>query len=214
MSSPRVVVNTFYTPSYAPLAAIIIPNLISYCKKHGYHYMINETKDDEFHFIKTRDTRKLLDVFGVVFTIELDALITNHNIKVEDFLDDTHDIYITTDRNGVNFGAFIAKSTQYTKDLLDEINDNKNNYGDEQNFMESYHHPKCKVVNHPCFNSIPYKYYEPSLGVIGYKDGDAVTMPTHEGGNWEPADFVCHTPGMSLMRRIEIFQELQKQIIL
>ena len=209
-----ICVNTFFTPSYAPLAAIVIPNLIKYCNKHGYKYLINETSDDKFHFVKIKDTRKLLDVFDVTFTIELDAMIMNHKIKIESFLDEENEMYYTTDRNGANFGVSLWKSTPYTKELLDKLISLENEFGDEQNYFEQ--NPiidKVKVLQHPNFNSIPYPFYKPSLGVIGYKDGDEVTMPTMEQGNYETGNFVCHLPGKTLNERLTIFNELKQHII-
>lgn len=213
----KVALTTFFTNSYEELAAITIPVMEIYCAKHGYDLNINKIANDKsFHFVKTVDTRKLLDKYDVVMGIEADVLITNHNIKVEDFLDDENELYITEDINGINFGAFIARSSAWSKELFDKVNKTAGYFGDEQNFFEviKYPEPKIKICKHPCFNSIFYEAYSPSYGRIGYKDGDVSEIPTLEQGKWEKEKcFTCHLPGKTLEERIKIFSEIKQHII-
>lgn len=209
----NICLTTFYTPSWESLAAVTIPVMQKYCDKHGYHLNINKIPDGNFHFIKTKDTRKLLEEFDVVMGIEADVLITNMDIRVEGFLDEENELYITTDINNVNFGVFIAKSTQWMKDLFDWIETRSQNTGDEQNLFERYTFDKTKKCEHPCFNSIPYAFYSPSYGRIGYIEGDVVDMPTEKDGNWNKNHFVCHTPGLGYEQRVEILTKIKEGII-
>lgn len=208
----KICLTTFYTRNYQELADITVSKMEEYCAKHKYDLNITKISNDaSFHFVKTADTRKLLDTYDVVMGIECDVLLTNLEIKVEDFLDSEHDLFITNDINGINFGVFIAKSTDWTKQLFDEINENKNGYGDEQNFMERFMHDKIKVKQHPCFNSMPYHYYEPSYGYIDWhKLSPPPTEPTEAQGNWRPTHFCCHLPGKRLTDRIAIFNEIKQ----
>ncbi len=211
---PKIALTTFYNERYKPLAEITIPVMEQYCLKHGYYLNINKIEQDNFHFVKTKDTRKLLDEFDVVMGIEADVLITNLNIKVEEFLDDKNDLYITNDINNINFGTFICKSSDWTKILFDWVNMQSDRFGDEQEIFERNHNiEKTKIVHHPCFNSIPYEHYAPSFGKIGYKNGDIVSMPTAKEGNWEKGHFVCHTPGLGFEQRLSILNEIKQQII-
>lgn len=207
----RVCVNTHYTKDYEGLAAIVIPNLQWYCDKHNYDLHITKSENGVFHFVKTKDTLNLLEKYDIVFTIELDAMIMNHKIKVEDFIDDYHDIFLCKDVNNYNSGVVITKSTKWAKDFWDIVNLNENNFGDEQNFFEQYgsRYDKIKVLPHPSINSIPYKHYH-NYGYINYS-GQA--EPLHIQGNFQKNDFICHLPGMTLEKRIEIFSKLKEQIV-
>lgn len=211
----KIGVNTHYTESYEPLADIVIPNLKIYCDKQNYDLMITKRKDEKFHFIKVIDTRILLNICDLVFTIELDAMITNHNIRIESFLDAEHDVYLCNDINGPNGGVTIAKDTKWAKDWFDFVISKKNVYGDEQNVYENNNHEKIKYCQHPAFNSIPYEYYAPSYGYINWEQYEPrKEKPTHEMGCWEVGDFVCHLPGKTLNERIEIFNQIKEHIIL
>lgn len=212
---PKIALTTFYTQNYQPLADITVKEMRKYCDRHGYYLNERIIGDEQsFHFVKTEDTRKLLDEFEIVMAIEADCLITNHNITVESFLDNENELLYTTDRNGANFGVYIASSSEWTKQLFDWINMQKDKYGDEQNIVEQNPNiTKVARVQHPCFNSVPYQHYYPSLGVIGYKDGDIVTMPTRFEGNWENGDFIMHLAGHTLEARCEIFKQHLTDII-
>ncbi len=211
----NIAITTFLTNLYQPLADITVNEMNKYCDKHGYHLNVNVISNEEsFHFVKTKDTRRLLDEFDIVAAIECDCLISNHTIAIESFLDNENELFYTTDRNGANFGVYIVKSSEWTKQLFDWINSQNHKYGDEQNVIEQNPNiDKAIKVKHPCFNSIPYNEYYPSLGVIGYMEGDIVTMPTHEQGNFEKGDFIMHLPGHTLEARCHIFQQYLKDII-
>ncbi|MES2382376.1 MAG: hypothetical protein V4538_15120 [Bacteroidota bacterium] len=213
---PKIALTTFYTKNYQPLADITVEVMRQYCDKHGYHLNINVIEDNErYHFVKTKDTRKLLDEFDVVMGIEADCLLTNFNIKVEDFLDEENELYITTDFTNINFGVFIVKSSDPTKRLFDWINAQKDMFGDEQEIFEANRNiEKTKVVKHPCFNSIPYSpYYAPDFGKMHYKPGDEVYICKENEGHWMPGNFICHLPGKNMQDRITIFEDLKQHII-
>lgn len=207
----RIAVNTFYTTSYEPLAAITIPVLQTYCDKHGYDLHINKVPDGNIHFVKTKDARKLLDEYDLVWAVENDILITNLNIKITNFIDWEGDTYLCKDINGVNSGSLILKSTSTCRTMLNALNSHEDTLVDEQNFFEKQHDISIKYLIHPSINSIPYEpYYAPSYGKYNTQE---TTKPTHEEGCWEPGDFVMHLPGFTMERRIEIFNNHLKDIV-
>ncbi len=206
-----VAVTTFYTQDYEELADIIIPNLQKYCLRHGYHLDILKTENGHYHFVKTKQARDLLEKYDIVVAIELDVMITNHSIKIEDWLDEQNSMYITTDVNDANTGVIIIRNTDLGKGLLDMVNKYENTFGDEQMVFENKRIKGVKYCEQPCFNSVPYEYYAPSYGYIGYKEGEVREMPTESMGAWKPTHFCAHLPGMTLERRIEIFTEIKQK---
>ncbi len=210
----RIAVTTFYTESYQPLADITIPILDKYCNKHGYVLHINKTKEDNIHFVKTKDAKNLLDEYSLVWGVECDFLITNLNYKITDFINWEADTFLCKDVNGVNSGSVIFKSTDLCRTMLNCLNSYKGNIEDEQIFFENQHDPSIKYLSHPSINSIPYEpYYAPSYGRYNFMEGMVSIKPTVEEGQWEPGQFVMHLPGMTMERRIEIFNNHLKDII-
>jgi hypothetical protein len=218
MSKPNICVATYFTPSYRPLAAITTAVLQDYCHIHGYQLYQHEVDNGQnLYFVKTAMALQQLEAgFDIVFAVDCDVLITNYKINIEDFVDSEHDFYCCKDVNGVNTGTFIVKNTWWAKNVLQDVYNRKElsiRYHDEQNVYEQIHDAKVKHLAHPSINSIPYEFYKPSYGYIGYKQGETREKPTHEMGCWQQGDFICHLPGKTLSERIEIFNELKEQII-
>lgn len=210
----RIALNTHYTLSYTDLAVITVYNMKVYCAKNGYDLYSEMSGNEEFHFVKTKKARELLNKYDLVMSIEADCLLTNHKIRVESFIDDEHDVYLVKDINGSNSGVVIWKSTEFSKLLLELIESKKGVYGDEQNLFENFESDKIKYLPHPSINSFPYDLYAPSYGKIGYEEDTFVMKPTHEEGDWEIGDFCFHLPGMTLHRRISVMNTFKDLIVL
>jgi len=209
-------VLTTQSESWKNLGDLVIPNMEAYCNKQGYKLIVHSIPST-FEFYKINAIYAALDLFGydLVFCLDLDTLITNHNIRFETFVDTEHDFYITQDINEINVGAVIVRRSNWSENLLLDIleSDAEN----EQNALKPHMgHPKVKILEHPSINSYPYDEYAPSWGLI---PGRAPLLgiegkPTHEQGNWQPGDFIAHLPGLTNARRIEIFNRLKEHVIL
>jgi hypothetical protein len=220
MAKLNIAILTVYTEDYKPLADIVIPNLQRYCLKHDYD-LYDFKIDHSGVYYGYQKLEKLLAILkeeniDAVLCIDLDVLITNHNIKIESFLDSEHDFYITKDVNGINAGSFIIKSSEWSIKFLRTILHNTSKFECEQNAFEYFnnlpeHKDKIKVLEHPSINSYMYAEYGPTWGIIVDKKID---KPLHKEGNWEIGDFILHLPGITFERRLEIFKSLEKEIIL
>jgi hypothetical protein len=134
------------------------------------------------------------------FYIDIDALITNSEIRVTQFLDNEHDLFITEDCHELNGGVFLLKNTEWANRFNDFILDQRTIFPNEQNgyvlYKDRYDvESKIKIVPHPCFNSYRYEFY-PEIDPV----------PKHEEGNWQPNDFIMHVPGKTIEQRVEILK--------
>ncbi len=213
----RSVVTTM-SDSWAPLAEIVLPNMFAYCSKNGYGTEVRMIPPS-FEFHKIEMILSTLEKSNVVFCLDLDTLITNHNIKFEEFLDAEHDFYITQDINTWNVGSVIIKNTDWARSWMETILKNEEGHENEQTAIMKYmanSRDKIKVLPHPSINSYPYDEYAPTYGLIeGWEPTTGSRgKPTHEQGDWQPGDFIAHLPGLPVSRRIEIFNKMKDQIIL
>jgi hypothetical protein len=197
----RICILILYTEGWSEIAKIVLPNVKEYCDKHGYSldailYRDSEYKSD-FGYKKLTEIKRLLKNFDIVWSLDMDTLITNHNYKVEDFLGE-HDFYITKDVNGINGGSFIVKNSAWSIAFLDICGLQKGLEGMhcEQDAI-NYYYPNfkdyIKILPHPSINSYKYELYP------------EFKLP--QEGQWEEGDFVLHLPGLSIERRIK---ELKK----
>lgn len=197
-----VCVLILYTELWQPMADIVLPNIRAYCDKHGYDYQFMQYPEpypSNFGFNKLIE---ILDLFklqrhDVIWSLDLDATITNHNIKVEQFLDDEHDFFITRDVNGINAGSFLVRNTAWAKEFMEYLVGFKDVTNCEQDAIDLYmvdnECDKIKVLEHPSINSYNYELY-PEHGETRKR----------EEGHWHDGDFVLHLPGIGVAKRLEI----------
>lgn len=209
---------THYTENFAALADITIANMGEYCYKHGYglvYYIVPQyqkyTGADKLVLIKNE-----LGIGDIGLVVDADVMITNHNINIEEYIDNEHYFYICRDINSINSGTFLIKQSKWAEEFIWYISNEleTTDIDCEQNAIECYmkefpNDTKIKILPHPSINSYPIDYYAPSYGKIGYADGEIVPKPTHKKGAWQEGDFICHCPGLPLSQRIEIFKNIK-----
>lgn len=206
---------THHTTNWIPLADVTAPILQEYANKHGYELVVKEVLPYQKYtgIEKLRMMEDNLEDGDIAFVVDTDVLITNHKIKLDQFIDDEHDIFICRDINNVNTGTMLWKWNAMGRlihkhvkaQIENESIDCEQNYFEKRCNEPSQMLTAIKVLPHPSINSMAYNYYKPSYGKIGYQDGDEVNCPTHKQGHWEKGDFVLHCPGMKLADRIKIF---------
>jgi len=210
----NVALFIYYTPSWQQLADVVLPVAAAYCDKHGYakvfikHPFESSTKPIGYH--KMHRLRDLMDRVEYIWVLDCDAMITG-NQPVTNFISSwPYDMYFTSDVHGLNAGSWIVKSTEWSKDIIDDV---LNNFDapEEQSVIKSIiQYPSSSVCQlpHPSINSYLYTEY--------MYDWDRLVgnhpMPTHEQGNWQPGDMVLHLPGVDFERRIEIFKQVKEML--
>ena len=193
-----------YTPNWKEIANITIPIAKEYCKKHGYKF----SAYDCIAYGQYDGKEKLNHILyewkagDVCMVMDADTMITNHGIKIEDFIDDSHDLYISKHVGNINAGIFIIRLTEWSKRFLRYVLDNigQEKIYCEQDAIAKYrrehpHDSKIKIVEHPAFNSLKYELY-PEHGIQKEEDGQWV----------EGKSFVLHLPGIGQERRLEILK--------
>lgn len=203
----RICVLVLYSDGWSEIAKVVIPNLSEYCKRHGYHLdaIIYRQEDFtlDFGYNKIREIKNYFekDLFDVIWSLDLDTLITNHNIKLENFLDKDFDFFITKDVNGINGGSFIARKSKWLMFFLELVLGLKGMQGMycEQDAIRTYYeyhaNEKIKILPHPSINSYKYELY-PEFDIT-----------EEEKGQWHEGNFVLHLPALSIEKRIEILRE-------
>ena len=119
--------------------------------------------------------------------------------KITDFIDATYNFYITRDFNELNGGSVIIKNTVGGEAFNEFILRNRKRFENEQNvynYYEDYLSPVMKVVDHPSFNSYDYSLYP-----------ECKNIRSRELGHHHEGDFVLHTPGLPMEKRIEVLKQ-------
>lgn len=202
-----ICIQVLYTECWKELAKIVVPNVVNYCRKHGYSWNIQFINKEPFDaYEKVIQIKKCFESneCDAVWSLDCDALITNYNKKIEDYLDDEHDLFICKMVGvGINAGSFVIKKSEWSLKLLDYLLERKGEEGmyGEQDAMNKYisefpNENKIKYLPHPSINSLAMYLY-PEF-VDDYKGV--------ENAVWEDGCFVLHLPGQKLDLRLEIFK--------
>lgn len=209
----RIAILTIWADNYDKLAAITVPNMQQYCNKHGYDLLaikIPILEDNSYGFEKIRQLKNILPDYDAVLCVDPDTIFTNYEIKIESFIDEFNDLFISKDINSFNAGVFLIKGTKGGFDLLDKILDLKKEVNNEQEAIEELYilNDNIKEVWYPNhLQSIPYEFYSPTWGSI---KGTQKEKPTHDEGCWEEGvSFICHVPGLDINSRINILKNIK-----
>ena len=207
----KIALVTLYYPNYRPLAELVLPNWCDYCYKHGYG-MFTHCGDwpapvNQIGFQKLSFLYNLMnyeecryDAFAV---LDLDVIFTNLTKRIEDFMDDSHDYFVTTGFNGLCNGSFVVKNNEGGKEVVKTMLENRHGHNNEQDTLK-YHldeepfASRVRVSPYTDFGSFRLDLY-PEHG-----------EPTRERGNWQKGDFLLHLAGLELDRRLEVTQEMLK----
>lgn len=203
----RISMQCIYDTKWVSLAKLTVPNIVGYCVKHGYDWNIQAVQEykSDSGYDKLREIRKLFEnnKADVVVSLDCDLHITNYNIKIEDFLNDTFDFYITHGANTYNAGVFILKKSGWAYWFIDYLLSCQGlpNMHCEQDAIMAYINEfgtkDICVLPHPSINSFMYDLYPEYTNV------------THQEGNWQEGDFILHLPGVGMDKRHQILSNVK-----
>lgn len=199
---PKITVQCLYTSDWLDIAKIVIPNLVSYCGKHGYNWNVQCVGEKYNHFEKIKQIKKTFEnnEADYVMSIDCDATFTNHTITIESIIDEQHSFWITEDVHGINGGVFIAKNNQWCKEFLDYILSFEGVANCEQDAISLFmadnpEDTNIAILPQRIMNTYLYENY-PQYGI-----------QTEEKGQWiECKSFILHLPGIGMNERLNILK--------
>ena len=228
-----ITLTAAYTPNV--IANITTPGKKEYCQRHGYQHHIEVCNFDIPQWEK--DNQISYGFYRILFLLKIcqkypfgdwlvwtdcDAMIMNHTITLDAFIDDSYDLIIGEDWNGINTGVFFLQisrdSVKFLQNVLnfqpsDEV---KAKYPDwwtrsEQCAIYCLRDTvRTKVVHHALFNGYPF-------GPMWCNDWRHKGLgPTIEG--WQPrlfqvGDFMLHVASGDLGYKMQFFNALSDKVI-
>lgn len=198
----KICVATTTSPKRKGLS-FTFENLQRYCNRHGYAIHLIMVDDDKWEYKKHEAFEYLFGIgYDVIWHKDDDVLITNMNIKIESFIDDKHDFFITEDFNELNGGSVIIKNTTWGRLVNDTVLGHREYYENEQNAINQLmktpqFNQFVKILPQSTINSYRYDLYPECKRYVGRE----------EFGDWvEGKSFVLHVPALALEKRIEILK--------
>ncbi|KAG0308082.1 hypothetical protein BGZ98_009066 [Dissophora globulifera] len=117
-----------------------------------------------------------------IFWIDTDALITNMDIRLEQFIDNRYSLLITKDLYFMNAGVFMLKVNDWSRAYMREIQSKMGEGSNEQDWM-------IKLLENPNFEEHRHVKYLPQCSFNSYWN----VKKLYE--MYRPGDFVVHWAG-------------------
>lgn len=199
----KIAFTTEYGGNYAAIAGYTIPIMRKYCELHGYdlRVLVMEGTGNEYAYKKHEFFEQLFkEDYEAIFYLDVDAVITNMNVKIESFMDGFASLYITEHLGELNGGALILRNDEEGRWVNDLILSERGSFDNEQNVINFYRNFQpfiraMKVVPHPAFNSFDYILYP-----------EHPDIRERERGHWHEGDFVLHVPGLGIDHRLQVLK--------
>ena len=180
----KIIVAQFYTNNI-PYSKYTIEINKKYCNENQYEYFVESDTKKIFTKLENRSVtwykpHLIQDVFETyvdcdyVLFLDMDAVITNHNKKIEDFITNDFSILMTNDYGSslVNAGVMLFKNDNFSKKFLtdwwsicEEYPEYKTGLWHDQTCISLLHQrleekEKFKIISHDELNSSKYKNNE------------------------------------------------------
>jgi predicted O-methyltransferase YrrM len=163
-----------------------------YCEQHGYEFICAQQVLDPSRPIAWSKIPLILKTMENpavkwVFWTDADSVITNLGVRLEDLVDDQHNLIIGRDIHALNSGQLLVRNCDWSRQFLKRVYDHReclhHIWWEQQALItELYQHPEhwahVKEVPQRLFNSYGVEYFP------GPKSG------------WQAGDFIVHFPGV------------------
>ncbi len=195
-----------WTKNWRPLVDLVAPLWEEYAGRHpAIDFQLRQIEPTQQHisFPKTGAVAHFLehhlDFGDATFVIDLDMIPTNMNYDLARTVVignlPSCGVVMGKDINGWNSGAYFIDDNPWARGWLKTILALGDLTTSEQHAMwlinEGFGVNEAQGIN-----SIPYHEYEG----FGFQKKDHYSQ-------WEPGHFICHLPGMTMAKRIEILQK-------
>jgi hypothetical protein len=210
----RIVVVTAGSPDFKELSDVTTPGKIAYARKHGYDFYFHESTKQQGDACKFDAYMLLRDKgYDLMFWSDLDACITNSNVRIEQLLeacgaDQNKHFWWGWDFNGPNSGVYFVRFSPQGHHFMERYTNNmlENGLGDNTSMI----HISCvppfsdwvQCVSGSWFNAYPYELY----GADKYEHATEINK-------WRPGCFMAQVPGIPNEVRIPILKKLVAEAV-
>lgn len=203
------------------ISDMTLPSKQRYVNKHGYDLLtirdFGEDKEKNFEesnmgFLRVSRSADMLKYYDIVLWLDADSIITNHEIKIENFpIEENITFYASYDWNGrysISAGNFLFVKNHYTDNFLNAIYSLNGKLPNEQVAMNYLYFNTplkniMKILDHDYLNAAPSKE------MYAEQWATRPDIPYH----WNTNSFICHLTGASNIHRKRILNTYFKNYL-
>lgn len=172
-----------------------------YCERHGYDYLVEKddcklkslAEDRAFTWIKPRLIKQILGEYDHVLFMDIDAIFSDHDKRIEDFLEPGFDLVAAEDYSShskMNAGVLLFKNSEWTSDFL-------NKWWDMGDTLKGSDVPELGIKNEQCGYFKHGFWHDQSCLSYLYSNGcaDRIKIISSRSFNWwnhDQDNFIFH----------------------
>ena len=202
----------------------------SYAKANNYERVCLTERNSEMKWMgwdKIKMCIDLIQTCDVLFCLDTDLFVMNHNVTVEQYLDNDNDIYIPRDHDNINIGVVILKNTPFVVSFLNHVWESRKKFPDEFQMeqaawwegMRHFGFHRMKILPQKGINSYPYwdPIFVNRFGVPenerSYHTRQFDSLVQRVNGSFTTGDLIFHMPGIPMERRYGYLNECEGKVI-
>src|SRR5271154_783693 len=210
-------------PDVAALNTVTMPRKAKYCSRHGYHLETaplpgtGGNAQEMYGFKRLAlviDLLKRVD-YDWVWVTGCDILITNPEIKLETLIDDDFGMVAGTDATGCGMDSYLIRKSHGGLELIERLLTFKDRpvglLHDQSTLDHLWQEPEVKKVVKLIPQRLMNSYKYGSLHQYRFLSEGFFTGTDFLGnsGEWQPGDFVLHTPGLpNVQQKLDLFAQV------
>jgi len=186
---PRIAIVSLYDPPYAAIGKYGHLSKKAYAQKHGYDfigYTVSLDPSRPTSWSKIKAIQQHLEKYDWVFWSDADVVIMNHEIKLEQFIDDNFHLILCPGHEWpINAGNFFLKNCPWSFELLERIYN-------ETKFINSTLWEQ-DALYHLLFYKEPI--LQKDVKFMPQRQFNAYIRNQRHPGCYKPGDFLVHFSG-------------------
>jgi inositol phosphorylceramide mannosyltransferase catalytic subunit len=187
----RITICTQWTSEISSYAEDTELNHRAYAQKHNYGYYpcrFNPAINRPASWGKLLVLMSQFKTNDWLFWIDADAVFTNMDKKIEDFITNK-DFIVGSNFEGINCGAFLISTSQWSQMWLKRLYD-------MTDYIENPWWEQAAIIH-----SMKDEAVQQRSLILGPREMQSFHW------DWQPGDFIFHTPGIELVAKIKLLKE-------
>jgi hypothetical protein len=185
---------TAYTENFSEISDLSYSGIKQYGEKHSIpteRFLLSTTIDRPPSWYKIELVlQEFKKGYDCVMWVDADTMVVNFNHDFFSMLNDTHNIFLSEDTNGINMGVVVWKNTPEVVEILNKIWSMKefiNHTWWEQGAFRNLYDSNWKDIKN-IVQFIPQN-------ILNAYDYGSYGLPPHPEGEINPKSFIAHFPG-------------------
>lgn len=209
-NSTKIVYITVSDVRYKEVAVLTIPNRHAYCIKHSYPFLLQTEFDGPmlYGFSACPLIFRAFNEYSYAWLLVqgADHIITNTSIKLESLIDDRFHFIIPADVNTMNAGSFLVRNSPLGRAFMTSMCAAMPMYISHPWVENQWIIEMNRTSWNAIMTTVPQRKFNSYVPGVHYGRNRMTDILGYDGV-WQPGDFMLHTAGLPLPKKISLLKK-------